>query len=335
MPGIQDFTRLNYGKETVRGTPVAPTRQFEAEMTGYFTEQIFPNLHRGENRGRRSEVTRVTQMGEEAALKVASVDGVAWDSLTWPITQLKGGLTGVGAGADKTWTATPNMTSAAGANNPESFSVDAGDDVQNWRLQYVMMKSWELSAGRRDVTQFTADCFAQRAIKTVAAAVSPISPTPAKIPGDLWTLKLASTFAGLPGAAVQTNLLLGWKLHVDTGLVWRSYQDGNLYGSQHVETTIGGTLELTVESTATTVSEFYDNWKSQAFRYARLKATGGALGGSAYSAQFDCPFVLEDVAPIDKQEDGINIYTVKTVLADDGTNPPISAVIVNSLAAIP
>lgn len=331
MAGIQDFTYLNYGKETVRGTPVAPTRKWYGEATGVADEDLGLNFHENENRGRRSLIARVTQTTEDASIKVRSGDsGIGWDDYVWPLTQLKGAMTGVGAGADKTWTAAPSMTAA---NNPEAFSIDVGDDVQNWRHQYAMMTRWKQSAVLGDVTRFEADLFAQRAVKTAKA--TPADNTTPRIPGGLWTVKFAATFAGLAGAAVQSNFLIDHELEVFTGIVWRHYQDGNLYGSQHVETAISGSLKLTVESTALTISEMYDKWKAQTVDYVRLKATGPALGGSNYSLQHDLPILWSRVPKIGKADGKINLYEVEANLLDDGTNPPISPTLVCSLAAIP
>lgn len=330
-PGIQAFTRVYYGKEATRGTPVAPTRQFYGEGSGVLEPALGLNFHEGENRGRRARTYRVTQQVEDVTLGIRTPQGVSFDDMVWPLTQLKGGMTGVGGSADKTWTAAPSMTAA---NNPEAFSLDVGDDTQNYRIQYAMMESWELAMGRGDLTQLTAKLFGQRSIKTVAA--SPAVNNSVRIPSALWTYKFATTFAGLAGASIQTNLVKSSKLHVDTGLLWDHYQDGNLYGSQHVETVIGGFLELEVASTAVAISEFYDKWTAQTQDYVRLKATSPVvLGGSFYSLQFDCPILYEDVKPIAKHDNGINIYTVRAQLNDDGTNPPISPTLVCSLAAIP
>jgi hypothetical protein len=125
MPGIQDFTYLNFGKETTRGTPVAPTRKWIGESTGVLDVDPSLNFHTGENRGRRSVIARATQQSEDATLKIRAEP--TFDDMVWPLTQLKGGLTGTGGAADKTWAAAPSMTAA---NSPEAFSVDVGDDVR-------------------------------------------------------------------------------------------------------------------------------------------------------------------------------------------------------------
>lgn len=331
MPGTQIFTYVNFGKETTRGTPVAPTRMFFDDGVGVLTPNLGQNFHESENTGRRYRTRRVTRTTEDVALKFATSSGVGYDDLVIPFSQIKGAQTGVGGAADKTWTFTPSATAA---NNPESYSVDVGDDIQNWRCQYTMLRSFKISAGAGDVTSLEMQGFAQRAIKTAKA--SPAINAAIKIPADLWTIKFASSIAGLPGASVQANFLLGFDLEVDTGLVWRHYLDGNLYGGQHVETDIAWTLNLTVESTALAVSEFYDKSAADTMDFIRLKATGPALGGSNYSAQIDIPVLYEEPEIISGESggDGINLYKVKAHGADDGTNG-IIPVLVNSLAALP
>lgn len=330
MPGTQIFTYLNIGKETTRGTPVAPTRQMYAEGTGVLDVDPGLNFHEGENSGVRTRTRRVTQTKEDVAIK-PRIPSVSYDDLVWPISQLKGGLTGVGAGADKTWTWQPSQTAA---NVPEAYSVDVGDDTQNYRLQYAMMRSWKLASALDDVTSFEADCFAQRAIKTAKA--SPAINSAPKIPGDLWTVKFAATQAGLTGASVSLNFLIDWELEVQTGLKWRHYMDGNLYGAQHVETDIAGTLTMTVESTALAVSEFYDKWLAQTLDFVRLKAQGPVLGGTFYSCQIDLPVLFAKVEPIGSEDEGINLYKVVANLAYDPTSAfSIQGVLVNSLAALP
>lgn len=332
MPGTQPFTYLNIGKEATRGTPVAPTRQLYNEGTGAFRPDFGLNFHEGENAGIRTRIRRVTSQSEDVALSFRTISGVSFDDLVVPFSQLKGGATGTGAGADKTWsTLTPSMTAL---NNPEAYSIDVGDETQNWRLQYSMFRSFSLSSALGEVTQLEGDLFAQRAVKTAKA--SPALNSAIKIPGDIWTIKFAGTLAGLPGASISTNFLTAWRLNVTTGLLWRHYMDGNLFGAQHVETTISAELELTTESTALAVSEFYDKAAAGTLDFIRLKATGPTLGGSAYSAQIDLPVLYEVPEPIADEDEGVNLYKVTAHLAYDGTSgTSIVPTLVNSLAALP
>jgi hypothetical protein len=329
VPGTQLFTHFNVGKETTRGTPVAPTRQLYGEGTGVLQPDFGLNFHEGENTGRRYRIRRATSTSEDVALSFRSVSGIGYDDLVVPFSQIKGGTTGVGGTADKTWTFTPSATAA---NNPEAWSIDVGDDVQNWRTQYSMARSFKISAARGDVTALEIDWFAQRAVKTAAA--SPAINAAVKIPGDIWTIKFAANIAGLAGASVQANFLLDWELEVMTGLQPRHYMDGNLYMGQHVETDISATLSMRVESTALAISEFYDKAAAATLDFLRLKATGPTLGGTNYSAQIDMPVLYDVPQPISEEQDGVNIYAITAHLADDTTNG-IIPVIVNSLAALP
>lgn len=331
MAGTQEFTLVQYGKETTPGTPVAPTRIFAAEGTAVLDDDRGWNLHENENRGRRSEIGRApTQQTEDVVVNLRSYEGVAFDDLMWPFSDLNGTATGTGAGADKSWAQTPSMTAS---NSPKAYSLDIGSDVQNWRVQYAMWRDFEIRAGRGQLTQLSGTMFGQRSIKTARAALTAVSPQ--KIAGDWWTVKIATTFAGLPGASVQANLVVSLRLKVRTGLIPRHYLDGNYYFGQHQELRIGGELELELEDTATTITEFYDRYTAGTMFYLRLRAQGPTLGGSAYAAQFDLPIVTPEVKIIDREDNGVNIFRINARLSDDMTNPPITPLIVNTLAALP
>jgi hypothetical protein len=331
VSGIQAFTKLTYGKEATPNTAVAPTRYFYAEGTAVLLEDRGFELHADEHRARRSEIGRApTQVTEDVELAIRSVAGVSWSDLVWPLSALNGTATGVGGAADKTWTQTPSMTAS---NSPKTYSIDYGDDTQGWRVQGAAWTEFTIESGIGQLTQLSGKLVGQRSIKNAMA--SPAGNATPKIPGGLWTLKQASTFAGLPGASVLGGLMVRHRLTVRTGLLWEHFQDGNLYGSGFQETVIGGDLELTIQSTATAVSAFYDQYTAGTLIYVRLKATGGALGGSNYSAQWDLPIVLPEARMIDSHDKGVNIYKISAQLADDGTNPPISPVVVNDIAALP
>ena len=330
MPGIQDFTYANFGVEATRGTPVAPTRQFYGEGTGVLEPDFGIDMHEGEHSGRRVLIRRATSKNEDVNLKLKTVSGIGFDDLVVAGSFLAGGTAFVGGAADKTYAPIPVISGAA--NNPKSYSIDVGDDVQNWRVQYAMARKFKLSAALGGLTQLEYDLFGQRAVKTAKA--SPAVNNAIKIPAELWTIKFAASFAGLAGASVQLNFLQEWELEVGTGLIWDHSMDGNLYGAQHVETDISATLTMKAESTALAVSEWYDKAQAVTMDWIRLKAQGPVLGGTFYSAQFDLPVMYELPSIIESHKNGINLYKVVAHLADDGTNG-LAPTFVQSLAALP
>lgn len=333
MAGTAVFTRMSLGKETVKGTPVATTRRFYGVAHGNLDLGDVWAFHEGENRGLRTRPSRTpTLLQERPTVKLADLDGIGYDDLVIPFSMgIRGGQTGAGAGADKTWTFTAQNT---GANSPESFSLDLGDDIQSWRLQYLMPTRWRLSTELGGLTRYEADCFAQRAIKTAASA--PAEVVPVKIPADLWTVKFAATFAGLAGASVSSNYLRSWSLDWETGLKPRWYADGNTYMGQHQETDLMGRLELEVESTALAVSEHVDKWRAGTLDFVRLKATGPTLGATNYSLQLDLPVYWDEPQPLSADDDGVNLYRIPGRVAYDSTAAKsLEATLVCTLSAIP
>jgi hypothetical protein len=331
MAGVEVFSRINLGKETTKGTAVARTRYFPGIVAGNIDIGDELNFHEQENRGARVRVGRAPTVTREAPkLKLQDVDGISYDDLVLLFSVgLRGGQTGAGGSADKTWTFTQSNTTA---NGYESLTADAGDDVQNYIYDYVMPTRWQISAALGAKTKYEADCFAQQIVK--GAASTPTPPVPVKIPSDLWTVKFAATFAGLPGASVVPAFLREWSLEYVPGIIPRFYQDGNLFMGQHQETDISGLLSMEVESTALAVSEFVDKARAGTIDYVRLKATGPVLGGSFYSLQLDMPVFWSEPKPLTSVDDGVNIYSIVGKQAHDGTNGLV-ATLVCSLAAIP
>lgn len=333
MAGIEVFSRIALGKETTKGTPVAPTRRFYGTLAGNLNLGDVLAFHTSENRGLRTRPGRApTILREAPTLTLADTDGIGFDDLVALFSMgIRGGQTGTGAGADKTWTFTTQNTAA---NSPEAFSVDAGDDVQNWRLQYVMPRSWKLSAELGGMLRAEATCFAQRAVKTAAAAPAEIAPI--KCPSDLFTVRFATSYAGLAGASASSAFLRTWDLEYMTGLVPRWYAGGQTYMTQHVETDVAARLTMEVESTALAVSEIVDKWRAGTLDFVRLKAIGPALGGSNYSLQIDLPVYWDEPQPFAQVDEGVNLYRTSAVVAYDPTAAKsLEAVLVCSLAAIP
>lgn len=334
MPGSQLFTYLQLGKESTAGTAVAATRMLYPDGTGLWNLDRMRTRHDGAHRGTRTNRTHVTQQGVTLGIpfRTASDVGVSFDELIYPFCQLKGGVTGSGGAADKTWTFTPSQT---GSNAQESFTIEFGDDIQEYEAEYCQASDFTLSAGVDDLTQLEMNFFGRQSSKSTKTSVT--ANNGVKIPGYLWTIKFATTQSGLTGASVQSNFLVGWSLNVQTGLVPRKYQDGNAYFGQTVEAApITGTLDLVVESTSTAVSQFYDKAAADTIDFVRLKATGPALGGTNYSAQIDLCVSYDDPEVIGAESDGVNLYNVKAHLMYDSTwTNSIVGTIVNSLASIP
>lgn len=333
-PGVRLNSYVNIATESSAGTPVAPTRQLQMQLDGALDVDFNLNFHENENRGTRTKIVRTpTSQSEDVALQLSTITGIGFDELVIFFAEFNGTATASGGGNDKTWTQSPNQGTT---NSPKSFTLDIGDDIQNWRAQYSQFSTITLSSSRGALTQLTATGFAQRALK-VAKSTSAASTAPIMIPGEAWTIKFATTQAGLTGASIQSNFLLDWDLTLDTGIRKRHYADGNMYFGQSVESgDVSGTLNLTVESTALAISEFYDKYATPQLDFIRLKNTGPTLGSTNYSSTIDLPVFYDKPSLIATEEDGVNLYKIPARLAYDSTSSKsIQLVTVASLTALP
>lgn len=334
MPGVQNFTFLTIGKESTAGTSVATTREMYPDGSGMLSIDRMRTFHEGANRGTKSNITHATQQGIAVTVpyRSASDVGCSFDDLIIPFSQLDGGQTGAGAGADKAWTFTPTQT---GSSATESYTIEVGDDVQAYEVEYCKASRFALSAGRDDLTQLEIDFFGRQATKVTATSVA--ANNGIKIPGQLWTIKFATAQSGLDGASVSSNFLVNWALDVDTGIRPRWYQDGLLYFGQAVEAQrLGGSLSLSVESTSQAITQFYDKAAADTVDFIRLKATGPTLGSSTYIASMDMAVLYDDVQVIGGVDDGVNLYNVTARLVYDSTfTNAITAALTCSLAAVP
>lgn len=333
MPGTRLFTYLQIGKETTAGTTVAATRMWFPDGAGMINIDRFQQFAGG-NRGTRSNIVATTQAGVAVQIpyKTQNDVGVAFDELPYYWSQIKGAVTGVGGAADKTWTHAPSQTAA---NAQESFTLEVGDETQEYEGGYGQASAFRLSADvtGHGLTQGEIDWFVRQPVKSTKTSLT--ATTAVKIPAYLWKIRFAASQAGLAGASDQTNFLRSFGLEVVTGLTPQFYMDGNAYFGQTVESMpIGGTIDLVVDSTATAVSEFYDKAAADTVDFIQLKATGPALGGTNYSSQIQMAVLYEEPEIISGDVDGVNTYKVTGHIAYDPTwSQSISSVTVCSIAA--
>ncbi len=333
-PGVQLFTYFATGKESTAGTTVAATRNWYGQGSGEIDIDDMLSLHRG-NRGTRTNLAYATSKG--VAVKIAYQSnpdiGMAWDEFPFLISQLDGGNTASGGSADKTWTGAPSQT---GANSQESYTIEIGDDVQEYEFGYCQASDFTISAagGPADLTQLSVNWFARQPVKSTKTTLA--ANKAVRIPGYLWTPRWATAQSGLSGASDVLNFMTDFSVTHQTGLNPRFYQDGLAYFGQSVESLPQtATMTFHVESTSLAVSEFYDKKRAQTVDFMQLHALGPALGGSNYEATLQYALIYTDVKPIASVAEGVNIYEVSAETVLDGTwGTNFSAVVVCATTAL-
>lgn len=330
MPGVRPFTYLQIGKESVAGTAVAATRAWYPDGSGMINIDRMRTMHEDRMPGTRANISAATQQGVlvEIPYRSATNTGVSFDELQVYGSQVIGGKTSSGAQADKTWgTYAPNQTSA---NSQETFTIEVGDDTQEYEVEYCNARAWRLSAARGGLTQGEIDWFGRQSSKSTKTSLT--ANNGVKIPGYLWKVRFATAQSGLAGASDVANFLRSFNLEYITGMEPQFYLDGLPYFGQTVESqNIGGTLRMVVDSNSQAVSQFYDKAAADTVDFIQLKATGPALGGSSYSCQIQMAVLYEDPQIISGEIDGVNTYEVVAHLAIDASwAQAFSMIVVNS-----
>ncbi|MEY4170633.1 MAG: hypothetical protein RLZ94_1706 [Actinomycetota bacterium] len=332
MPGVRLLSHFQIGKETTPGTAVAATRRFAPDLNGTFQIDWMKTFHEGRSTGTRTPISYSTQQGTMVSISYRTPDdtGIAFDELPYFLIFPGGGTAGTGSTA-VTWGHAWGGTATGSA---VSYTIEYGDDVQNYESEYCQASRVRISAEPQGLTNFEADFVGRQATKSSKTALT--LGNPVRIPGYLWKPRFATAQSGLSGASDIPNFLVSWDAEWTTGLTPRFYHDGLAYFGQMVESQpVAGTLHMIVESNATAITQFYDKGSAGTIDFVQMKATGPTLGASNYSAQFQFAVEYETVNPLSSEADGVNLYDITARIVYDSTwGQSVGATVVCSLASL-
>ena len=257
----------------------------------------------------------------------ATVPAVSVGELPLWLSML-GTATPAGTAAPYIWDYDWSMTAS---NNPKSYTLIATDGVQQYAANYCLAESVTLAADRSSLTNLSASLFAQNIAKN-SATLADGTPTSAFMAGRLWTAYQSGTV--FPGTASGTayNYLLDFSLEFNAGLMRQAYLSGTTVFSTHAESApFTGTLTMTVSSTASAVSTWYDAYQAATPVGVRLAWTDGTN-----TANIMTMIVPTEVQQLAGAEDGLVTMAVTGTLVYDTTSTKSLRIIVGSdLAVLP
>jgi hypothetical protein len=233
-----------------------------------------------------------------------------------------------GTAAPYEWDYDYSMTAA---NSPTSYTLIATDGTQAYAANYCLAESITIAADRSGLTNLSANLFAQQIAKN-SATLAEGTPTSPFMAGRLWNaFQHGSTF---PGTADGTayEYLLDFSLDFNAGITRQAYLAGTTVFSTHAESNpFTGTLTMTVSSTASAVSTWYDAYKAATPKGVRLTWSNGT-----YSAHILAMIVPTEVQQMAGAEDGLTTMAVTGTLVYDTATAKSLRIVVNSdLAALP
>lgn len=330
--GSQMFVKNQYGKESTRGTAVAATKKFLGTVNiPKDREPQHPEYAMGQRA--RSTVTSIRQLLADPI--TLSMPNAYYQALPmmYSIT-LKGGVTAsetTPAQGDYLWDFTPSLTAAA---SPDTITLEAGDDDQNYEIEYVMGRkiTLDFALGENVTAAIACEAFGRQVTKSTATA-GLSNPAAVEISANTAALWIDSTWATL-GSTAKTGLLRGGNIEINTGNHPKFLASGQKYFTSHGEGFVDVTGSFVLEGGAAAVSIF-DDFQAGTHRAVRLSFTGPQIGsGSYYSLIYDMFIGFDEVIPLSGFADGNSLYAVTfTGISDSQSTPHIVGVKVTTNSA--
>lgn len=273
---IHQLKLFQLGKETTRGTAVAATKK----IAGSLDVEIEDEWDRPEHvLGRQSlfEKGIATRLLQQVGLKYSGP--AYYEQLLWWLGMgVVGGVTGVqqGVTAAYLWTYEPTL---ATGNAPDSYTIEYGDEQQNFESEYCIARSLTLSGAPKEAWKIDVDIVGRKMTEsTVTGSLTPVTglETP---PFNKTNLYIDTTWAAL-GGAVKAATLVNCSLAIPCFKALAN-ADGNDYFSAYgiQGRAITGKMALLFNATANTER---DSYAARTARFIRLKCQGTLIEGSYY-----------------------------------------------------
>jgi hypothetical protein len=309
--------------ESVKGTDLTPTRLLypsameEKREVGTISITPLRNSYR--------PVTAAYPGIDKATLKFEG-PFLYDEQAFWLSLAVKGGITGSGGGADKTWAFLPT----AATDDVKSATLQYGwyGGPTLWKLNYCEIQKYRLAWEKAKEVTWGADIITPKVPADLGAFTGSLSELP-HVPalGSTWALYIDSTTIGSTPDPLAVSA--DWEL--DKGSVVTYPANGTTYGLDVVRPK-AETWKLNVTRLYATNTE-RTAYAAKTERKIRLKTTGPVLGGSFYSFTLDCYGYIDDIGFT--EVDGI-IAEKMTILPiyDAGAGSDYVISLVNSLGTI-
>ena len=281
---LQPFRYLQIGEEAAKGTLVAATDQIPGE--GSFAEE--------QDFYRSSYPAGVRSNVGGAGVVLRNGVEVDWNSeltaedMLWPLhSGILGNVTPVPAGADNTWTFTPELTTGIPTLDSVTLEFVQGDGVTNHyygEAGYGLCRSFKMDWSFNQLARANMKWFARaRQTGTPTAALTPTADrTP--LTANLLFVYLDTTWAGL-GTTQLTGLVRSASIEVMTGLAPDYTLDGRTDKDLtiHKVGNVTARLSIVFEFDAGGASRFA-NYRANDLVYIRLKNEGPIVPATAVNS---------------------------------------------------
>jgi len=278
---IQQFTRLQVGKETTKGTLVAATRQIVGNHSFAEEQDFYRSSYPAGVRANVGGAGVITRKG--TAIEVET-ELTAEEILWFLLTGVRGGVTGVVTDTSAyTWTFTPELTTGVPTIDTATVEMVHADGVTNHyygEAGYAMTQSFGMSWAVNDAAKFKASLFARaRQSDTATPGLTPYS-TREVLVSHLLAIYWDNSWASL-GTTQLTGLIRSATFDCTTGyapdFVIANRADRDFY--VHKVGPIMAKLALVMELDAVSAAKL-TNYRANDLVYIRLLQTGSLAGAA-------------------------------------------------------
>jgi len=300
------FRKCQYGKEATRGTAVPATAVWPGTITVPADRKPkFP----AETLGIRARAQRgvVHQIGLDG-ITLTMEDGIFQKLPILFLCALKGDVTGVEQTPDQhdyLWDFSPSLSAS---NAPNAMTLEYGDDVQAFEMEYAMIKRLVISGriGADEPVKVEAELFAKQITPTTFTGSLSAIKGEAMI-ANLTKLYVNDTWANL-GNTQKTDLLREFSVEILTGIHPKFFANGVKTMSSHGEGFLDAMATLTFEGNAT-ADGYYDDFVAGTEHALQILIEGSQIGsGEKHSLELDLYGSFEEVIPLSSEADGNNLH---------------------------
>lgn len=322
--GNRFFSIVQYGKESPasQGTAVPATKKLLGKVPVVQTDRkpVIPD----ENVGIRARGVRAL-VHQYLYSNTLTTEHGYFQQMPWILgCGLKGAVTPseqTPAQADYLWNQTPSLVSGV-LNNPDSSTIELGDDTQAFEAEYAMFEririSGQVSQGMdASPVNVEADFFSRQLTPTTFTPALTL-PVAEPMNAKLARFYLDTAWSGI-GGTEKTNILRGFDIEILTGVHPKFSGSGNKYFNAHGEGLIMVTANFTLEGLAA-ANAIFNAQQAVTFQAVRLEINGAQIGtGLTHRLRVDIGGVWESVAPLGGEDRGDNLHTATLVDYYDST----------------
>lgn len=326
---VQTLLSARAGLETVRNTPVVPTRLLYFENGSH--DQKVATLRPSEKRASFVESFRSYAGIERDGLSFSG-DGTFDDLIWWANVTFKAVASGTGAGADKTWLFVPTHTSddVKSATVQFGYTDSIGATRPAWEVPGCLGEEFKLTWKKGETLQYDATLMSAKGATQKSAFDGALSD------------RVTTSALGVGTQVKIDTATIGATADADVMDVEFSYKNGWKYLDTLNNTAVAQEILRTEpKSWELALTRYYRNdteldaMIAKTVRKIRVETVGPTLGGSNYRVRLDLYGVYDGDRYEKAEVDGIGVEKFVLVGQYDTTaTTDFSLEVVNATAAL-